>query len=319
MYSFRFGVAEHDGIIYTCRGGHIDITHVRKAADWTAYLAYHCRETLLSNRTQLSFKMREPSRYHVRFQYPPEWRDLPEDSRREIAGELSIGLGAYLGYIGSVWHEILTWYGFKTSGVYPEYRSAFSWEDNYSNALGAHVGALALRDPNREYVDAATYYIDCELRRLDVQSPEIAEQAARNVRDAWYKGGLFVCDMTRRHLDIGLDDDTVTPWLLPGVAECAGATVSSCPVPTLAFLNRHGFYVTVEIELREWEKDKILQAVYPDPNTRSNRIEPARDLPAIVRDIRAAVIKRYGAHADEPGLEPVPSRPSQIAEGDLQE
>lgn len=36
-YSFQPG--EKDGIAYTCRGGDIDVIHVRIAADWTAYLA----------------------------------------------------------------------------------------------------------------------------------------------------------------------------------------------------------------------------------------------------------------------------------------
>ena len=29
---------EGNGIVYTCRAGHIDITHVRACADWTKYI-----------------------------------------------------------------------------------------------------------------------------------------------------------------------------------------------------------------------------------------------------------------------------------------
>jgi hypothetical protein len=300
-HNYSFGFGERDGIVYTCRGGHVDLTHVRKAADWAAYLAYHCRAALLDNRTQLSFKMREPSRYYLRFQYPPGWRDLPENTRRQVAGEISILLGQYLGYVGSVWHEVLTWYGFKASGFYPEFQSAFSWEDNYSNALGAYLGGLALRDPQRLYADALAYYLDRELRSLGVQPRETAAQAAKQVRGSWYTGGFFMCDMIKRHLDIGLDNGTVTPWLVPGIAACNDATARPYAVPTLAFLGEYGFHATVEIELREWEKDKVLRAAYPDPNDRRTRIEPAKHLAAIMNDVRAAVIETYGAHADEAG------------------
>ena len=36
-YGPRWG--ESNGIVYTCRAGHIDITHLRAAADWTRYVA----------------------------------------------------------------------------------------------------------------------------------------------------------------------------------------------------------------------------------------------------------------------------------------
>src|SRR5512143_2920690 len=38
-HGYSFTLAEKDGVAYTCRGGTIDVIHVRIAADWTAYLA----------------------------------------------------------------------------------------------------------------------------------------------------------------------------------------------------------------------------------------------------------------------------------------
>lgn len=310
-HRYGLGLGEHNGIVYTCRGGHVDVTHVRKAADWAAYMAYYCRQTLLENRTQLSFKMREPSRYHLRFQYPPGWRRLPPEERDQIAREISVGLGQYLGYIGSVWHEVLTWHGYRGSGIYPEFQSAFSWEDNYSNAVGAHIAGLALRDPNRPFAEAVAYYIDRELQLLGAQPKETAEQAARHVSGTWYTGGFFTCDMVKRHLDIGLDDGLVAPWLVPGISDCNHATAKLYPAPTLDFLSQYGFHVTVEIEVREWQKDEILRAAYGDSYDRQTRIEPAQHLPAIMAAIRAAAIARYGADADQAGTVPVPSCPPQ--------
>src|SRR5690242_13496177 len=34
------GKKEHNGTMYTCKGGFVDLSHVRSAADWTAFLAF---------------------------------------------------------------------------------------------------------------------------------------------------------------------------------------------------------------------------------------------------------------------------------------
>ena len=38
-HGYRHSWWEQSGIMYTCKAGHIDMAHVRKTADWTAYLA----------------------------------------------------------------------------------------------------------------------------------------------------------------------------------------------------------------------------------------------------------------------------------------
>jgi hypothetical protein len=72
-HNYRSGRTEKDGILYTCRGGHIDTPHVRKAADWTAYLAWKALERIKKDDKQFSFKLWEPSRYYVTIEYPPNW------------------------------------------------------------------------------------------------------------------------------------------------------------------------------------------------------------------------------------------------------
>jgi hypothetical protein len=127
---------EDNGILYTCRAGHIDIAHVRKAADWTGFLAALTLECLQEGRTAFQFKLREPSRYFVELTYPQGWDALPADEKERVAREVSRQLGQYLAYTAMTWHEILTWFGFKPKGYRSEFPSAFSWEDNYSNLLG---------------------------------------------------------------------------------------------------------------------------------------------------------------------------------------
>jgi hypothetical protein len=305
-------MSERNGIVYTCSGGHIDITHLRKVADWTAYLAYKTCKALTENQDHFSFTMREPSVYHVYVKYPKGWKYLPRRTKEEIARDLSIGLGQYFAYTGSTWHEILTWFGFKSVGLYSEYLSAFSWEDSYSNVLGSHIGAAALRDPGHAYNDAVTLVLDSELRRLGAQPRPAAWRAGELVRDFWFTGDFFYCDMIKRHFDTGLDDGFVTPWLAPGFPGCDGTEPQACPVPSIAFLAEYGFSVKLEIEPKEWEKGQILQIVYPEGVEDRKRIEPAVHFGPVIDSIRAQAVARYGPQVDDCYARSRPTAPPRV-------
>lgn len=295
------GLGERNGIVYTCRGGHIDLAHLRKVADWTACLAYRLHETILAERASFTFKMHEPSVHHVWIEYPETWKDLSADAKDETAREIAIELGQYLAYNACVWHEILTWFGYKGTGFFSEYVSAFSWEDNYSNVLGSHIGAMALRDPGREYNEAVTVALDRALQGLGVQPRPAARRAGQAVHRTWFTGNFAYSRMIRRHFDIGLDDGLVTPWLVPGVSACRGSRPEDCPAPDLAALARHGFAIRFEIEPREWESAKILAIVYPEGQRR--RLEPARHFGPIMDAIRTQAVARYGPNVGHPGVQ----------------
>lgn len=317
-HSYGFSTSERNGIVYTCRGGYIDITHLRKLADWTAYLTSRLHEALLLNHVEFSFRMREASLYHARIVYPPSWRNLPADDRDALAREVAIDLAQYLAYTGSTWHEILTWFGYKGAGIWPEYQSAFSWEDNYSNVLGCRIGAAALRDADRDFERAVTGLLDAELQTLGVQSRRTARQAAESVRNWWFTGSLWSCRIIKRHLDIGLDDGIVTPWLIPDLAQCNRTVPQEYPVPTLSAVEQRGFAVRFEIEPKEWERTKILRIIQGD-HERPGRIEPARHFGAIIEHIRGQAVARYGPLVDDQLARPTPtprSRKSRSADFD---
>ena len=145
-HTYAFSPMEKSGIVYTSRGGHIDIGHVRKAADWTAYLAELTYEKLQQRKTTFSFKQKEPAKYFVTLQYPQYWGDLDPSTREDMGREVAITLGQYFAFLGSTWHEIVTWFGYNSSGVISEFPSAFSWEDTFSNLLGTRVAMAALHD-----------------------------------------------------------------------------------------------------------------------------------------------------------------------------
>lgn len=297
-HHYGFAIRERNGIVYTCRGGHIDITHLRKVSDWTAFLAYHIRQAMLKDHTQLSFKLLEPSRYHVLIRYPSGWKDLPLEKKRQIVEDASVTLGQYLAYTGSVWHEVLTWHGFKGAGVYPEYHSAFSWEDNYSNCMGGYIADRALRDPDHGFEEAMTLCLNREIRKLGPRSKGVARDAGEAVRNEWFTGSLIFCTMLKRHMDIGVDDGWITPWLIPAASGCETTEPILYPVPSLNSLRRQGFYIDVEIDPRVWEKDEILRIIYSDPENSNGRIAPEKHFGPIIEHIRVVANQRYGPRAD---------------------
>jgi hypothetical protein len=273
---------EKNGIVYTCNGGHIDITHARIAADNVRYLHKKARKTLLKTNREFNFKLKvEPSTYYVTLEYPPNWETLSKQEKRRIANELSMDIAQYCVYIMTTWHEALTWFGFKCIGFVPEQPSAFSWEDVYSNVFGIEIGRLALEDHTRSYNRAATAAFKWELGKLGIQSKDKAREASKQMRGTWYTGAL-IAEMKVRNLDIGIDDGFITPMLVPGF--CRDASPKLLPVPKLDKLYEYGFEMTLEVKPKELERNRIFRIIYPNLSHGEypKKIQPAEHLPAIM-------------------------------------
>jgi hypothetical protein len=286
-HSYSISLAEQNGIIYTCRGGHIDLSHVRKCADWTAYIASGVYKKLMKNQNRMSFKMLEPSLYHVYVHYPQGWSVLGRKDKDRIAFEASIEIARHLVYIATTWHEIITWFGYKFPGLYSEYPSAFSWEDTYSNLLGTHIGARALREGGGNFDETVTAAINSALENLIVQPADTAREASETVRDEWFSGDyFFFVKITARNFDIGFDDGFVGPFLVDGLEQCKDADIFLLDVPSLDSLRQYGLTAELEIEPREWEADRILKIVYPSSYNRPRRIKPAVHFPIILDHIK---------------------------------
>ena len=294
-HGYHYRAAEKNGVLYTCRAGHIDTTHLRIAADWTAHLAAESYQHLLRGDRSFSFRMiaDRHSPHYVQISYPPHWANLSQEQRRQTAREVALTMGPYLAYTLVTWHEMLTWYGYKSVGFVPEFHSSFSWEDSFSNLLGTYLATKALRDTAHSYDQAMTIALNEEMRTLGVQPAAVARRASRSVQGKWYSGsiGTFI-NMKKRGLDIGVDTGYATPILVPNVPSCPGAQPVAYPVPTLRALSEYGFSVVVEIEPHEWEKNKILRIIYPDHQGR--RIRPDQHFAAIMGDIRREAAARYG-------------------------
>ncbi|MFA5554042.1 MAG: DUF4056 domain-containing protein [Phycisphaerae bacterium] len=295
-HSYRFDFKEKNGIVYTCKAGHVDISHVREAADWTAYLAAITYKNLCSGNCDFSFVLKEGSVCFVHLSYPDRWQIMSPAEKENLAFDIAVRLGEYFGYTAGTWHEILTWYGYKSKMVFSEFPSAFSWEDTFSNLLGCNIGAYALRDTDLSYEDSVRYTIDKAIQELDPQSAEVAKDAAEKVRGLWFTGNIppFV-NMLKRNFDTGLGDGFVTPMLVDAVCPCQNAAAKSYPVPNLDFLAEKGFKMKLQIEPNVWEEQKILKVVSDNANRLRKYIEPERDFAVIMNHIQTETAKNIAA------------------------
>lgn len=281
-HSFEFTLNETNGMMYTRKGGFIDIGHVREAADRTAYLRRVTYQNIIRDSRTFSFHVIEPSKYWVTLSYPKNWDDYSIQEKQAIASEVSIELGQYLAHTSLIWHEILTWYGFSSSGIFPDNISAFSWEDTYSDMLGIRLAAQALRDDPQQYDKAMTQLLYQALQELGVQPAHVARQAAKKIENQWYSGGFyFFVNMKRRNYDVGMDDNYITPWLVPGI--CPDAEPLSIPVSSLESLYKYGFDFNVEIEPKVLEKNRIYHSI---DLAKNSRLKPQVDFPRLMEYIQ---------------------------------
>lgn len=297
-HGYRPNLSERNGQVYTCRAGPIDTGHARKAADWTIFLAAKTYRQIMKGETEFSYRMYEPSRYFVGLTYPKNWKDLSQQERGRIAYEVAVALGRYFAFVGVTWHEIITWFGFKSKGLEPEHPSAFTWEETFSNVFGIRAATLAIENNEHTYNQAMTLAFDTELRKLDAQPAHVSRRAANSVRGPWFTGDFFFMTMKKRNLDLGLDDGFVTPTLIPSVSECEGAKPQPYPVPDLGLVSEYGFGVKFEIEPKIWEGRAILDVAYAGSKPRRDRVEPAVHLARIMAYIRQDALERYGFEAD---------------------
>lgn len=296
-HSYDFSLFENNGLFYSSKAGYIDLGHLRDSADRTRYIYQLAYKAIDSGSEEFSFTVGEPARYHVKLVYPDNWDITVEGEKREIAQELSIEMGRYAGFISTVWHEIITWYGWKCTGVFSEKHSAFSWEDLYSDCVGSRIVAKVLREGG-DYDSAMTAAIKEELQRLDVQEPAVARAATEKIKGKWFSGIYPFIKMYKRNFDIGREDGTITPFIVKGIG--ADDAHEACPVPQLDNLRKYGFVMELQLEPRELEK-RIIYKILGKSN--NDGIDPDADFPILIRQIKTEVIQDAGEDVEKTELQ----------------
>ena len=183
---------ELNGLIYTCRGGFMDVAHIRDNADRTAYIYVRIRQVLGSGAViNLS-----PEGAQRQIWLRPFEAELDETQRDELALLLSQRIAFDL----SIWHEISTWYGYESVPGFSERLSGFSPEDLYSNIVGSYVGAEAIRS-GIDYNAAVTSELDKALRELIPLPPGQTKRTLDMVDGIWWDSRKLLPDnrmVTRR-------------------------------------------------------------------------------------------------------------------------
>jgi len=196
--------SEENGIIYTRRGGFVDMGHLRDQVDWMAYLYMQMSESKLYGILNLSLG-HEGGEKSLKVRIPSY---LTNTDLVILAGKIAYDL--------SVWHEIATWFGASTIPFVPERYSSFSIEDPYSNLLGITIGIQALQS-ELPYEEAVTVIIAATLKNLDAVSNEtetlLAMEAVRNI---WWTSEKRLPSskvLLQRQLQVY---PCLQPWLVPG-------------------------------------------------------------------------------------------------------
>lgn len=200
---------EGNGIIYTRRGGFIDLGHLRDMADWTAFLYLQAQRSQKQGVILVDLG-REGGIKSLVMNVPKE---TSSDDLLLIAGKIAYDL--------SVWHEIATWYGCATVPLLPERYSSFSIEDAYSNLLGVHIAMEAIRS-EMPYEQAVTITISETMQKLGAVASEAeTRMAMESVRNIWWTNDKHLPSrkvLLQRQLGVY---ETLTPWLVPGWKENA--------------------------------------------------------------------------------------------------
>jgi hypothetical protein len=215
--------SENNALVYTCRGGFIDLAHVRETGDWTAYLATRLRPALARGGAIPLPDGGAPRTLRVR---------AAPDASGTNTDALSVQLGQRIAYELMWWSEIEQWAGLlDVAGIY-EKPSGLSPDDPYSNLLGVYVGARALLAPGN-YEDNFDRELAEALRRLGAVSAGATREALWRVNGRWWDGGRAWPDAhltMRRATEFG---PVLQPMRLdPQPPECAGTqALESLTVP----------------------------------------------------------------------------------------
>jgi len=203
-HQYLGGRTEDNGIIYTRRGGFIDMGHMRDCADWTAYLYSVLVYNQTKNEKTVLNLGSEGGSKELIITIPSQIDSL---SVYQLAGKIAFDL--------SLWHEIATWFGASSVPLLPERYSSFSPEDLYSNLLGVTLAISAIKSdlPYNQAMTMATSNMLDTLEALPTAAETFA--AMDKVKNLWWsnKKALPSKNITlKRYFAL---DSYLVPWLIP--------------------------------------------------------------------------------------------------------
>lgn len=297
-------ISENNALLYTCRGGFIDVAHIRDNADLTLFLAMRIARELPGGVTIKLPGQGTERRVVV--------KPIPEAILKYYGRVYaSTAMAQYLAYYLSVWHEVVTWYDWQSVKGFSEKLSAFSPEDSYSNVLGILLASGVIRNQGAQsrddYNRSLDAWIPAALRRLGVVTQTESRAAMKAVDGLWWNSQKEIPDSTltmRRNMELKMP---IVPWIVTDVVPANKSGLDPLvhkmcaeqPEPLdLAVTERLGNVkfsdvLDLELEFTDWKPE-----TFPYPN--GNKVAHIADLPGILAAIRKEVIKELGPGADSP-------------------
>jgi hypothetical protein len=220
----------------------------------------------------------------VCLEYPEDWDQRPAAEKEKIAHEAALIIAPAVAYHSSVWHEMLTWQGLHFALIEPEHESAFSWEDLYSNALGAHLAIKAIQKgaiPVQDYNQAMTELIQQTLTELGVVSRQRSLEILESVRGTWFTSNKLL----RRHMDVGFETGQIIPCLIPGQTDQPPVCL---PWPNLDGLDKYGIKVVYTIQSSYLEAGALKRRA-----DIQGKVEPFKHYPLIMEKIKQEAVEKY--------------------------
>ncbi|HVM96912.1 MAG TPA: DUF4056 domain-containing protein [Candidatus Acidoferrales bacterium] len=301
---------EASGIVYTCRGGFIDIAHVRDNADRTFYLVSQIARLAASGGTIPITG--EGAERHIILK-PLDARLVHTYGLREVA----IRLAEWLSFQASIWHEITTWYGWSST-AFSERPSAFSIEDLYSNLVGIKITGVIVRRraaaTELAYNQAVTRVLHEALGKLGPLPKEASRRAFEYVDGIWWDSNKRVPDnqlVRHRNFNIG---PKLYPWKLKD-AQPSSALVAEqkefdqyCQSDWTPLglgvadgIDDVPFGKLATLEIRPGEL--LIKNGFPFPKAGSTTITQD-DFPAVIAAIQRAADKELGEGTGSPAARP---------------
>jgi hypothetical protein len=275
------------GIIYTKRAGFVDLAHVYNTVLRANDASNAVAAALRQDQDSIRLPRFESSEVSILFSSSPVEATIAGAASEQSIQAVSRMTGECIANELGVWHEITTWFGYKTTRIWSEKPSAFTYEDTVSHLVGIQVFEAIPGKPDRAKFASALRRVLDSLGLVDRKS---AAEAVHSVKGLWWGPLLY----TRRMLDIGEKDGTVHPWVVPGAQpdlhDDRGPL--SFTVPCAKMANGYAIHIVPSAS--------ILRHIRKSAPKTPAVIDPRREFPILVDVIRAEVRQQLGDNAISP-------------------
>jgi hypothetical protein len=175
--------SENNGLIYTKRGGVLDLAHIRDTADLTVALFYFFFENL--GKEKVVELRRELGKATIELKS----FDISKFSKKE-KWFIASTMASLKAYQMAVAHEIAQWHGYRYYDFFSEEVSAYSPEDLYSNLLGAKISSSIINNKlalsSKSFNKHMTIWLDKTIESLIPISKIEADKLLMKVDGKWW-------------------------------------------------------------------------------------------------------------------------------------